>query len=412
MTDTIDADAVVVGGGALGASVAYHLARLGQRVTLLDKGEVVSQTSPRAAGLTGQLHHDGLTGLAMASVKAIQRLERGAGLAIDTHPVGSLKIARNPEQGARLGVEVREGRAAGLDVELISISDARRLAPVLGSGAIAAVAYTPGDLYFEPSTLPNAFLDAARNLGVKILPHTAVIGVARRRGAVERVLTDDFEILTPVVVDAAGAWSPMIAAMVGIAIPIVPTRHQLLITESIGGLAPTHPIVRITEDNLYLRPADGGLLVGGYEPDPVMSDLGDIGLDFQMADLALDLPVLRHLAGHARDLIPVLDDVRVREHRGGLPTMTPDGRPLVGPVRGLRGFYLATGCCVSGLTLSPAIGELLAEWIVTGEPPVDVAQLAPGRLSSGTAPGSLRRMCAWQYAHRYTAPLEAEGAPA
>jgi glycine/D-amino acid oxidase-like deaminating enzyme len=145
------------------------------------------------------------------------------------------------------------------------------------------------------------------------------------------------------------------------------------------------------------------LLLGGYEPNPVQVEMGSLPAGFEVKDLPLDLVPLRKLAAGVAEQLPILRDLPVHEHRGGLPTMTPDGRQLVGPVPGVAGLYVASGCCVGGLSISPALGEGLAEWILTGRPPYDLDYLGADRFR-GDEPSDerLRDACHWQYAHRYT----------
>jgi 4-methylaminobutanoate oxidase (formaldehyde-forming) len=155
--------------------------------------------------------------------------------------------------------------------------------------------------------------------------------------------------------------------------------------------------------NVYIRPEQGGLMLGGYEADPLQYDTHSLPNGLQHRELPLDLGVLRRFADSVLEQFPVLRDFRVREHRGGLPTMTPDGQHIVGPVPGVRGFFVASGCCVGGLSISPAIGEVLAAWIADGEPPLDLAPLDPGRFGpEGLPEDRLRGECRWQYAHHYS----------
>jgi glycine/D-amino acid oxidase-like deaminating enzyme len=402
-----DAEAVVVGAGALGASIAFHLAKAGRRpIALIDKHELASQTSPRAAGLTAQVRTtDLMTRLAMMAVRKIERFEADTGEPLVYHQSGSMKIARTPEHRERLEREVARGRRLGLGIDLVSPAEARRLMPFLDPAGAQGITYTPSDLYLEPVQIPLGYARAAGRLGATMMPNTAVTGIITKDGGVTGVITDQGEIRTPVVVDAAGAWTRLVAQMADGRIPVVPTRHQLLITEPIDGVSTTQPIVRVIDSNVYIRPEKGGLMLGGYEPDPVQYDTAALPARFQMKDLALDLGVLRRLAGTVVAQFPILREFKVREHRGGLPTMTADGRHIVGPVPGIRGFFVASGCCVGGLSISPAVGEVLAAWILTGTPPMDLSLLAPERFGTEYhLEEKLRAECRWQYAHQYSAP--------
>jgi glycine/D-amino acid oxidase-like deaminating enzyme len=401
-----EADAVIIGAGAFGASIAFHVARQGMtRVALIDKFAIVSQTSPRAAGLTGQLRGtDAMTRLAMRAVRKIERFTEETGEPLDYHQVGALKIARTAEHEAQLHREVERAQQHGLPLDFIAPHEAQRLSPFLQTAGVRAMTYSPSDLYLDPWELPLGYARAAERLGVALLPNTAVTDVIVRDGAVAGVATDRGEIRAPVVIDTAGAWTRQVGEMGGLRIPLVPTRHQLVITEPIDGVADDQPIVRIIDVNVYIRPERGGLMLGGYEPDPIQVDADTLPPGFQIADLALDLGVLRRLAQSVAEQFPVLRDFTVREHRGGLPTMTADGKYLAGPLPGTPGFWVASGCCVGGLTTSPAIGEAMADWIVTGRPAPDLSSCAPDRFGPEYQPESmLADACRWQYAHHYHA---------
>ena len=276
--------------------------------------------------------------------------------------------------------------------------------PFLETAGIRAVNFSPTDLYLEPSQLPTGYARAAERSGAHMLPHTLVTGIVLRGDAVAGVETEHGTIRCDTVVDAAGAWLRAVAALAGANVPMVPTRHQLMITEPIDGVDPMQPITRIIDANVYVRPDEGGLMLGGYEVDPVQYDPAALPARFDIADLALDLGVLRRLADDVREQLPIFQrvpaEIGLRVHRGGLPTMTADGAHTVGPVPGLRGLYVAGGCCVGGLSIAPAIGEALAAWIIDGTPPMDLSPLAPGR-EDGMDEELLRTACQLHYAHHY-----------
>jgi glycine/D-amino acid oxidase-like deaminating enzyme len=158
----------------------------------------------------------------------------------------------------------------------------------------------------------------------------------------------------------------------------------------------------VIDCNVYIRPADGGLMVGGYESDPLQLDMANLPSEFSISDLPLDMSVLRGLISRVLDQFPILGDIAVKEHRGGLPTMTPDGEHIVGPLPDVRGLYVAGGCCVGGLSIAPIIGELLAEWIIDGKPRIDLSPLSPARSAIRTdVEAALREDCRRQYAFHY-----------
>jgi len=398
-----DADAVVVGAGAFGLSTAFHLARLGvRRVALVDRFAPASQTSPRAAGLFKLIQADETrTRLASLSIQKVTRFREETGVPLEIVRSGSLMVARTPEHAGFVRGEARQSQAWGVDVRLVDGVEAHRLMPFLEAQGLLAACYTPGDVYVEePSSLLEAYLEACRRQGVTLVPDTPVTGIQVNRGHVEGVVTRGGEIRTPIVVDAAGAWSRAVAELAGVRAPVVPVRHQLFITEPIAGMRPDYPIVRVVDTAVYVRPARGGLMLGGFEADPMPVD--PLVQGFSVNDVPLDMEVLTRLAGTVTHQVPAIRKTAVREHRGGLFTMTSDGTFLVGPAPEVRGFWSATGCNGSGFSFSPAIGQVLAEWITTGTPSIDLSALQPARFA-GTALDDerLRATAVWQYAHYY-----------
>jgi glycine/D-amino acid oxidase-like deaminating enzyme len=398
-------DAVVIGAGALGAATAFYLAKAGLSVALLDKAELASQSSPRAAGLSGQLRSDAtMTRIAAKGVQKIVDFATETGEPVVYFQPGSLKIARRREHEAQLHEEVERGRSLGLDVGLISLEEARRLMPYLVTEGVRAVMHVRSDLYLEPVQVPLGYIKASARLGAALLPNTPALEILAQGGAARGVRTPRGEIEAPVVVDAAGAWLRLVAASGGATVKAVPTRHQLMVTAPLPEVRPSQPITRIIDANVYIRPEKGGLMLGGYEPDPVQYDMRDLPADFGIERLELDLSVLRRLAESVATQFPVFRDVEVREYRGALPTMTADGEHILGPAPGIAGLWVIGGCCVGGLTTAPALGELLAEWITRGRPSIDLSFMAPGRAATGLGEDELRDLCRLRYAHHYWSP--------
>ena len=404
------ADAVVVGSGAFGASAAYHLARRGLRVALLERSRLASQTSPRAAGLTSQVRATPtLTEIARRAVVKLAAFTDETGQPLRFTQSGALKIARTERDAAQLTREVERGRAARIEIDFVSTAEARRRLPILAERGIAAVTWSPTDCNVEPSELPLGYCRAAEKLGATLLPHTPASGFAIGPHGVEGVQTPHGSIATRVVVDAAGAWSRLVAARLGAPLPVVPTRHQLLITEPIPGVGPEFPIARVIDANVYVRHERGGLMLGGYESDPLQVDVGALPPSFEIAELPLDIEVLWRLARSVSDQFPIFQDpaIRIAEHRGGLPTLTTDDRYLVGPLPGVPGAWVMSGCCVGGLSASPALGEAVAEWIVDGAPALDLSEISTARLAGHDLDeAELRERCRRAYATHYRADRE------
>jgi glycine/D-amino acid oxidase-like deaminating enzyme len=397
------ADAVVVGSGAFGASVAYHLARRGARVAVLERAALASQTSPRAAGLSSQVRATpALTALARRAVSKLAAFTAETGQPLRFTQSGALKIARTEQDAEQLAREVKRGAAAGVPLDLVPVAEARRRLPILGERGIVAVTWSPTDCNVEPSELPIGYCRAAAALGATLLPHTPATGFEVGPRGVEGVLTPSGRIATRTVVDAAGAWARTLATALGAALPVVPTRHQLLVTEPIAGVTPDFPIARVIDANVYVRHERGGLMLGGYEPDPLQVDHPPD----DVAALPLDVEVLWRLARSVREQFPIFGDpaLRVAEHRGGLPTLTVDDRYLVGPLPGVAGAWVMSGCCVGGLSVSPALGEAMAEWILDGAPALDLSEVSTARFAGRALDeADLRARCREAYATHYRA---------
>jgi 4-methylaminobutanoate oxidase (formaldehyde-forming) len=235
-----------------------------------------------------------------------------------------------------------------------------------------------------------------------LLAKTAALSVNISAGKVTGVTTAQGTIESPIVVDAAGAWTRLVAEASGIEVPLMPTRHQLIVTQPVDGVHATLPIVRIMDAAIYMRPCRGGLLWGVFEEHPRFFDMRALGAEFEIKDTPLDIEVLRSAAADVKDQLPILQTAAVREFRGGIPTMTADGEHILGPAPGAEGFYFASGCNVAGLSISPALGDALATWIVDGRPPVDLTPLSCTRFADKSwSEAQLQRDAAWQYRHFY-----------
>jgi glycine/D-amino acid oxidase-like deaminating enzyme len=397
------ADIVVIGSGALGASTAYHLAAAGQKVALVDQHAIGSQTSPRAAGLSAEVRHSPLmTRIAARGVEKLLRFSAETGEPLDIHQPGSLKIARRPEHAAQLEADVAHGREQGVPIRLVTTAEACRLMPFLEPRGIEAISYNPRDVYLDPAQLPLGYARAAARLGCALLPETRVEEITVAGGAVQGVRTSRGTIRAPVVVDAAGAWLRLVASSTHLRVPIVATRHQLLVTKPIAGVRPEQPITRIIDANVYVRPCDGGLMLGGYEADPLQVALEEMPPGYAIADMPLDEGVLRRLADRVADHFPIFENAEVAILRGGLPTMTPDQEHVVGPLPGVAGLFAIGGCNVGGLSTAPALAEILAAMILGGDVPADVGPLLPRRLFERDYPeDELRALCRDRYAFHY-----------
>ena len=422
MSADLIADVTVVGAGALGLSTALHCALAGRSVVVLDRREPGSQASGRAAGLFKSVQGDELrTVLARRSIEKVRSFPDWAGVPLDVATSGSLLVARSPGHKALLAAEAGQSRRWGAALAEISPGEAaERTAGYYHAAGDEHVVWCPEDVYIEePGWLVAAYLAACQRLGVQVLAGEEVTAVRLDGGQVTGLETSRRMVRAAAVVDAAGAWVRQVGELAGTWVAAAPVRHQLLVTEPLPEVPAGAPISRILDSAVYLRPARGGLMLGGFEAAPLAVDPRAEPPEFDTDDVPLDRGVLDAMAAAVAGLVPVAQAVAagrtVAEHRGGLFTMSPDGRFLAGPVPEVAGLWVASGCNGSGFSSSPAIGEALAAWITGGHPAVDLSSLSPGRFGSlaggsraaavlaGRAldDGVLVERGRWQYSHYY-----------
>jgi glycine/D-amino acid oxidase-like deaminating enzyme len=398
----MDADVVVIGAGALGLSTALHCALAGRSVAVAERLTAGSQVSGRAAGLFKSVQADEMrTRLARRSIEKVISFAGWAGVPLEVARSGSFLIARTAQHREFLRRELAQSRRWGADVrEASGAQVASQLSYYRAAGEEFAL-WCPEDVYIhEPASLVRAYLNACQLNGTVVLEKEPVVGIRITNSCVAGVETSGRSIAAPVVVDAAGGWVQQVAALAGASVPVAPVRHQLLITGPVPEVDPADPITRVVDAAVYLRPASGGLMFGGFEAGPLPLDPRHQPASFTTDDVPLDLGVLRQLAAQVAAEIPVAGTAPVAEHRGGLFTMSPDGRFVVGPVPDLPGLWVASGCNGSGFSSSPAIGEALADWITSGTAPAGMAALSPGRFAPLPEDALVTRGL-WQYSHYY-----------
>ncbi len=396
------ADLVVIGAGALGLSTALHAALAGRSVVVVDGHTAGSQASGRAAGLFKSVQADELrTWLARRSIERAISFADWAGAELEVIRSGSFLIARTDEHRAYLRTEAGQSGGWGVDVSQANPGQlADGLSYYHGDGTEFAL-WCPEDIYIEePMNLIQAYLAACRTHGVEIIENEPVTGITLSGGKVTGVQTTAQTITTAIAVDAAGAWTRQLADLAGGRVAVAPVRHQLAITEPQAAIDPAAPIGRVVDAAVYLRPARGGLMVGGFEQAPLPVDPRGEAAGFTTDDVPLDLSVLRQLAGQVDSEVPQATGLELAEHRGGLFTMSPDGRFAAGPVPEVPGLWTLTGCNGSGFSSSLGLGEALAEWIVTDSASSRIAELAPGRFGPMTD-AELINAGIWQYANYY-----------
>jgi len=364
------AQVVIVGGGIVGANVAYHLAKLGWKdVVLFEKGEIASGESSHAAGLVTQF----ATSQTLMQFRKYS-IELYSELGLFNH-VGSLRVASSEDQLKELQRSVSRANAIGMDVEIISPAEAVRIMPQLTKDNLYGAIYLPRDGQLDPYTTTTTMARLAREMGVEIHTGVRVTGIELSpKGVVQRVITDHGSVRTEIVVNAAGMWAPRVAAMAGLIMPTTPVDHQHIALKAVGGheFPSTTPCLRDPDNLVYMRQEAGGLVIGGYEPNPLARWIDGAPWEHGGTTLPADYDRFEQLLEGAIRRIPFLDKAGIITlvcHPGAY---TPDCQPMLGPMAGARGMWIAAGMSLNGYGGAGGIGKLMAEWIVEGEPSLDV----------------------------------------
>jgi dimethylglycine dehydrogenase len=381
VTDT--ARAVVIGGGIVGASVLYHLARAGWTdVVLVERGELASGSTWHAAGNTPHFSTSlNLSRIHLASTELYQRLEAETGQAVGFHRPGSLRLASVPDRMDEYRRHRGKARTIGLPFEVIGPDEIRRLHPLVETRGLLGAVWNPEDGHVDPTSVTQALVKGARDRGARVHRHTRVTGLGRTPGGEWWIVTDQGELLAEVVVNAAGTWAREVGQLAGLDLPIVPMEHQYLVTEAvpeITALGREMPLLREVDVSYYLRQEGHGLLLGPYERGARPFGVGGIPPGFGTGLLPPDAERLRAIVECAMARVPVLARAGVARIVNGPITYTPDGNPLLGPAFGLPGFWLACGFSF-GITQAGGAGRYLAEWIVDRQPSIDLWELDPRR---------------------------------
>lgn len=377
-----DAEITIIGGGAIGCAIAYRLAESGWTdVQVIERGELAGATSSQAAGLVGQVRSSPeRTRLAMASVRTFAELPKRTGYTADWRQTGSIRIAMTEAREREFRQMAGVAGKVGLDVAFLSRQELANYMPAVDTTYVRAALYCPTDGYVQPYSLTTAYAGAARELGASVCTGTAVRGISVSDGAVTGVRTDAGEIRTDTVINAAGPWAYGIAAMVGLGLPIVPVRHEYYVTEPAGWRADL-PALRIPDIRLYVRPEVSAILCGGWEAHALHRDPRTVADSDKFACVP-DWDVLGGFADDLERFIPGSVELGVREVFRGWPAFTPDGRFVVGPVPGLRGFVMAAGCNAHGVSGSAGLADHVLDSLGP-EPSPYVRSLSPARFMSG-----------------------------
>ena len=378
------AQVVIIGGGIVGASVAYHLAELGwSDVVLLERHTLTSGTTWHAAGLVGCLRAtQNMTRLAAYSAELYESLERDMGHATGFQKVGSLSVAANPERMEELVRGAGMASAFDVEVDIISAEDLVSRWPLLNPEGIVGGAWIPGDGQASPVDTTMALAAVARERGARIFEGVSVERIRTEGGRAIGVETDQGPMDAEHVVTAAGMWSHKLGRDVGVNIPLHACEHFYLVTEPIEGLPASLPVLRDQDRCIYVKTEAGRLMVGAFEPVAKPYGMGGLPTDQPFLQLDEDWEHLAPVYEAACERIPILADVGIRLFFNGPESFTPDDRYLLGETPELRNHWVATGFNSIGMQSAGGAGKVLAEWIVNGRPPMDLWDVDVRRMQS------------------------------
>jgi glycine cleavage system T protein len=375
------AQIVIIGGGIFGTSVAYHLAKAGcSDVVLVEKGELTSGTAFHSVGLVSQFRTSpALMKVMNYTIHLYNELAKGeGGASLGWHTVGSLRLASSKDRLKALQREVSRAKAIGLTANIISPREVLDIFPHLSAENLYGAVYVPDDGHIDPSGITYEFARQARNMGVQIYTNVLVTGIELSPAReVSNVITDHGDIKTECVVNAAGQWAPRIGAMVGLHIPIVSMMNQYLTTKPIPGheLPTQTPVIRDPDNLFYCREDVGAFLFGGFETNPKPWSVDGVPWDFSQQLLPGEWELFEGIMEGAMRRIPIMRQAEAIELVNGPDAFTPDGYYVLGPVPGLKGFYIAAGGSDNGIAGGGGVGKLTAEWILEGETSIDTHEM-------------------------------------
>ena len=379
---------VIIGGGVGGTSVAHHLAELGEKeVILLERSDLTSGSTFHSAGLVGQLRADPtLTKMNMHSVDLYRSLEK-TDTPASWRECGSIKLASSPERMEEIRRQIGWARTFGLDLHEISPQEAQGLFPLIDLKGVVGACYMASDGQVDPSQLTMALAAGARRNGVKIFTHTRVLEIKTKDARVTHVVTDKGTIECEIVVNCGGIYAPQVGRMVDVRIPIVPMSHQYLITENFLPQGEKMlPSLRDPDLLIYFRQEVSGLLMGGYERNSKawsadFNNYDKIPEDFNGKLLTEEWERFEEIAVNSQRRIPKMGEVGVKNFINGPEGFTPDNEFCLGETS-VAGFYVAAGFCAHGIAGAGGIGKVVAEWIVAGEPTMDLWHMDIKRFGS------------------------------
>jgi sarcosine dehydrogenase len=382
MTDRKHAQYLIVGGGIIGCSIAYHLTQMGAKdVVILEKNDITHGATWHAAGLVGQLRSSrNTTRMLKMSVELYDKLEAETGQAVDWKKVGSLRLASSPERMREVQQLATTAKSFGLEMELISGEEAQKLFPLIDPKGVLGAAYLPTDGQIDPSSVTQALAKGARDRGTQIVKGCTVEGVRSTNRQVTEVVTNDGVWTCDTFINASGMWSRELGALSNVRIPACALEHQYIITEAIPGMPKDMPTMRDPDRLVYYKPEPNGMVIGGYEPNTQPFGNDDIPAGFGRELLDSNLDRFGQLAELAAEITPFINEVGIKEVINGPIPYSADGDFVMGKVPELDNYYVASGF-LYGIAAGGGAGRMMAEWILNESPSLDLWPLDVRRFS-------------------------------
>jgi glycine cleavage system aminomethyltransferase T/glycine/D-amino acid oxidase-like deaminating enzyme len=365
---------VIIGGGAIGCSIAYHLATLGQRdVLLLEKKALTAGSTWHAAGLLGQMRSKvNLTRLMQYSAQLCETIGAETGQDVGWRNVGSIRLASSDARWEELKRAATAAKSYGFDLELIGPNEVKDRFPLVDLKDVRGATFIASDGYVDPYSLTMAYAKGARQGGVKIVEGATVTGFRQAGGRITHVVTDQGEVACEIAVNAGGLWARHVGEMAGVELPVTVVEHQYLVTEKSPLIPERLPTLRDPDLNFYLKSEPGALAIGGWERGTIaVNGFGKLPLDFGQELFEQNLDRLSMIAEPAAGRIPVLNEVGIRTVINGPIPVSADGEPVMGIAEGIENFFIACGF-TAGIAASGGAGLAMANWIATGDPGMDL----------------------------------------
>ncbi len=368
------ARAIIIGGGIIGCSTAYHMGKLGWTDTiLLERHKLTSGTTFHAAGLVGQLRTSAnITQLLGYSVDLYKRLESETGLQTGWKMNGGLRLACNEQRWIEVKRQATTAHSFGLEMHLLTPQEAQDLWPLMTIDDLVGAAFLPTDGQANPSDITQSLAKGARMSGVKIFEDTPVTRIIVEDGRIRGVETPFGTVECEKVIVCAGQWTRALAATVGVNVPLVSVEHQYMITEKIPGVTANLPTLRDPDRLTYWKEDVGGLVWGGYEPNPKPWALNGIPEGFHFDLLTSDYDHYGQFMENAIARVPALETAGVKQLLNGPESFTPDGNFILGEAPELRNFFVGAGFNAFGIASAGGAGMALAEWAANGQAPYDL----------------------------------------